>query len=50
MEPHSHKIIPLKVKMNLEISNLEGMIDVESIDNWVQQMESYYVVNQLSKE
>ena len=35
--------------MNLDILNLEGNIDVESIDNWVQKLESYYMVNQLSK-
>ena len=41
------KIIPFKVKMNLYIPNLEGNIDVESVNNWVQQLESYYSVNQL---
>ena len=46
---HSDKIIPFKVKMNLDILNLEGKIDAESINNWVQQLESYYVVNQLTK-
>ena len=46
---HSHKINPFKVKMNLDILNLEGNIDAESIDNWVQQLESYYSVNQLSE-
>ena len=35
--------------MNLDIPNLEGNIDVESVDNWVQQLEYYYVVNQLSE-
>ena len=35
--------------MNLDILNLEGKIDVESIDNWVQKLESYYLVNQLSE-
>ena len=35
--------------MNLDILNVEGKIDAESVDNWVQQLESYYVVNQLSK-
>ena len=35
--------------MNLDILNLEGQIDTESIDNWVQQLESYFVVNQLSE-
>ena len=39
--PHSNKIIPFKVQMNLDIPNLEGNIDVESIDNWVQKNESY---------
>ena len=33
--------------MNLDIPNLESKIDTESIDNWVQQLESYYFVNQL---
>ena len=46
---HSNKISPFKVQMNLDIPNLGGNIDAESIDNWVQQMESYYVVNQLSE-
>ena len=35
--------------MNLDIPNLEGNIYIESVDNWLQQMESYYYVNQLSK-
>ena len=46
---HSNKIDPFKVKMNLDIPNLEGKVDVESIDNWVHQLESYYSVHQLSK-
>ena len=46
---HSDKIISFKVQMNLDIPNLEGKIDAESIDNWVQQLESYYAVNQLSE-
>ena len=33
--------------MNLDILNLEGKIDAESVENWVQQLESYYSVNQL---
>ena len=33
----------------MDIPNLEGKIDVESVDNWVQQLESYYTVNQLSE-
>ena len=32
--PHSDKIIPFKVQMNLDILNLEGKIDVESLNNW----------------
>ena len=36
--------------MNLDIPNLEGKINIESVDNWVQQLESYYSVNQLSEE
>ena len=47
--PHSGKISPFKVKMNLDIPNLEGKIDAESIENWVQQLESYFAVNQLSE-
>ena len=43
------KIIPFKVQMNLDIPNFEGKIDAESVDNWVQQLESYYAVNQLSE-
>ena len=35
--------------MNLDILNLEGNIHTESIDNWVQKIESYYSVNQLSE-
>ena len=35
--------------MNLDILNCEGKIDAESVDNWVQQLESYYFVNQLSE-
>ena len=35
--------------MLLDIHNLQENIDVEPIDNWVQQMESYYSVNQLSE-
>ena len=35
--------------MNLDIPNLEGKIDAEFVDNWVQQLESYYLVNQLSE-
>ena len=46
---HSNKINPFKVQMNLDIPNLEGNIDMESVDNWVQQMESYYAMNQLFK-
>ena len=33
----------------MDILNLEGNIDAESVDNWVQQLESYYAVNNLSK-
>ena len=33
--------------MNLDILNLEGNIDEESVGNWVQQLESYYSMNQL---
>ena len=50
MRPHSDKISPFKVQMNLDIPNLEEKIDAKSIENWVQQLESYYAVNQLSEE
>ena len=50
MRYHFDKINPFKVQMNLDIPNLEGKIDVKSIENWVQQLESYYSINQLSKE
>ena len=46
---HSDKISPFKVQINLDILNLEGNVDAKSFDNWVQQLESYYVMNQLSK-
>ena len=49
MRSNSNKINPFKVQMNLEISNLKGKIDVESVKNWVQQLESYYSMNQLSE-
>ena len=48
-QSHFDKISPFKVQMNLDIPNLEGKIDMEFVDNWVQQVESYYAVNQLSK-
>ena len=35
--------------MNLDIQNLEGKIDAESVDNWVKQLVYYYSVNQLSE-
>ena len=35
--------------MNLDIPNLEGNIDVESVGNWAQQLESYYAINKLSE-
>ena len=35
--------------MNLDIPNLEGKIDMKFVDNWVQQLESYYSMNQLSE-
>ena len=49
MQPHSNKIIPFKVQMNMDIPNLDKKIDTESVDDWVQQLESYYSVNQLSE-
>ena len=39
-QSHSDKISPFKVQMNLDIPNLEGKIDAESVNNWVQQLES----------
>ena len=35
--------------MNMDILNLKENIYAESVQNWVQQLESYYCVNQLSK-
>ena len=35
--------------MNLDIPSLEGKIDAESVNNWVQQLKSYCEVNQLSE-
>ena len=35
--------------MNLDIPKLEGKTNTESADNCVQQLEYYYVVNQLSE-
>ena len=35
------------MQMNLDILNLEGKIDAESVNDWVQQLESYNAVNQL---
>ena len=35
------------MQMNLDIPNLEGNIEVESVENWAQQLESYYSGNQL---
>ena len=49
MQSHSEKISPFKVQMNLDIPNLEGNTDMESVDNRVQQLESYYAMNQLSE-
>ena len=49
MRSHSNKISPFKVQMNLDIPKIEGNIDAEFVDNWVQQLESYYAVNQLSE-
>ena len=44
------KIIPFKVKMNLDILNFEGNIDVKFVDNCVEQLESCNFVNELYKE
>ena len=41
------KIIPFKVKIKLDILKLEGNIDTPVIDNWIQQLESYFYENQL---
>ena len=35
--------------MNLDIPNLEGNIDTEFVENWVQQLESYYFMIKLSE-
>ena len=35
--------------MNLDILNIEGNIDAKSVDNCVQQFESYYSMNQISE-
>ena len=35
------------MQMNLDIPNPKGDIEAESVDNWVQQLEYYYSVNQL---
>ena len=48
--PNFDKMSPFKVQMNLDTPNLEGKIDGESINNWVQQLESYYSVNKLFEE
>ena len=48
--PDSDKINPFKVQMNMDIPNLEGNTNAESIGNWVQQQESFYNVNQHSEE
>ena len=50
MRSQYDKIIPFKVKMNLDIPNFEGNTDVKFVDNCVEQLESYNFVNQLSKE
>ena len=41
------RIFPFKVQMNLAIPNLEGKIDAEFMDNQIQQLKSYFFVNQL---
>ena len=45
MRPHSSKIGPFKVQINLDILNLEQKVDIEFVDNWVQQLQSYYFMN-----
>ena len=50
MQPHSNKIGPFKLQMNLDTPNLEGNIDAKYVDNWVQQLHSYYSMNQLSEK
>ena len=49
MRPHTDKISPFKAQMNMDIPNLEGKFNIESIENWVQQIESYYSMNQHTK-
>ena len=46
---HSDKISPFKVKMNMDIPNLEGNIDNESVNDWVQQLVFDYVADQHSE-
>ena len=41
------KVIPFKVQMKLDIPNLEGNIDEQYGDSWIQQLESYFSANQL---
>ena len=44
------KVIPFNVQMNLDIVNLEGNIDVEYVDKLIQKLETYFCVNQISKD
>ena len=37
--PDYNKISELKVLINMDIPNLDGNINAESIDNWLQQLE-----------
>ena len=43
------KVIPFKVQMKLDIPNLEGNIDEQYGDSWIQQLESYFSPNQISE-
>ena len=43
------KVSPFKVQINLDLPNLEGKIYVDSVDDWIQQLECHFFVNQLSK-
>ena len=43
------KVSAFKVQMKLDIPNLEGNIEKEYVDNWIQQLESYFSINQISE-
>jgi hypothetical protein len=43
-------INPLRVKVHIEIPLFKGYIDAKALDEWLQQLESYFDVNQFSNE